>query len=241
MFRPQDDPAALPRTGYTETAPAAPEARPLAGDMRADVCIIGAGFTGLSAALHAAAAGAKAVVLEANAIGWGSSGRNFGQVVPYLKHEPWTVLDHLGADRGERLIRAAADGADLVFALIERHGMGCEAARNGLIFAAHTPANLEKLRRRAAFWQARGVELPVLDAQAAARAIGGGSYWGALIERARRHHQLAGLRERPGGRGRRGLASGCPCRQPRRRATRARRRRVAGADRRAGWFMPATS
>ena len=182
MFSPIDDPGGLPRTGYSETAPPAPAAPPLAGDADADICIVGAGFTGLSAALHAAEAGGRAVVLEANEIAWGSSGRNFGQVVPYLKHEPWTVVDRLGSEHGERLIRAAADGADLVFALIERHGMGCEAVRNGLIFAAHTPDNLAKLKRRAAFWQARGVELPVLDAQAAARAIGGGSYWGALIE-----------------------------------------------------------
>jgi sarcosine oxidase len=182
MYHPLDDPGALPRTSYIEAAPPAPAAPPLAGEARADICIIGAGFTGLSAALHAAAAGARVIVLEANEVGWGGSGRNFGQVVPYLKHEPWTMLQRFGPDHGERLIQAAAEAADLVFALIERHGMSCEAVRNGLIFAALTPRALGGLERRAAFWQSRGLELPVLGAAGAAQAIGGGTYWGALLE-----------------------------------------------------------
>ena len=182
MHRPLDDPAPLPRTGYTDTAPPGPETTPLAGDARADVCIVGAGITGLSAALVAAQAGARVVVLEAREIGWGSSGRNFGQVHPYLRHEPWTLLERFGRDLGERLIQAAGEGADLVFGLIERHRMACTAARNGLILAAHTPQALEGLRRRVDFWRPRGVALPVLDGAGTAEAIGGGAYWGALIE-----------------------------------------------------------
>ena len=182
MYHPLDDPGVLPRTSYADTAPPAPEAPPLAGAARADICVVGSGFTGLSAALHAADAGARVVVLEANEIGWGSSGRNFGQVVPYLRHEPWTLVQRFGQDHGERLIQAAAEGADLVFELIARHGMACQAVRNGLIFAAHTPRALTGLQRRAAFWRSRGVELPLLDPAATAKAIGGGAYWGALIE-----------------------------------------------------------
>jgi len=181
MYHPLDDPSALARTSYTETAPPAPEASPLHGEARADICVLGAGFTGLSAALHAAEAGARVVVLEANEIGWGGSGRTFGQVNPYLRHEPWAMLQRFGA-HGERLIQAAAEGADLVFDLIERHRIACFSVRNGLIFAAHTPQALARLRRRSAFWQARGAALPILDAAATAQAIGGGTYWGALLE-----------------------------------------------------------
>lgn len=182
MHHPLDDPGALPRTIYSDAASPAPETPRLAGQVRADVCIVGAGFTGLSAGLHAAQAGARVIVLEANEVGWGASGRSFGQVNPYLRHEPWALLQRFGQDLGERLIQAAAEGADLVFGLIERHGMACLAVRNGLIFAAHTPQALARLRRRAAFWHSRGVALPILDPAATAEAIGGGAYWGALIE-----------------------------------------------------------
>ena len=182
MHHPLDDPGALPRTCYTDTAAPAPETSPLAGELRADICIVGAGFTGLSAALFAAQAGAHVVVLEAREIGWGASGRTFGQVHPYLRHEPWMLLERFGQDTGERLIQAAGEGADLVFELIERHRMACTAVRNGLIFAAHTPGALDDLRQRAAFWRSRGMTLPILDASDTAEAIGGGTYWGALLE-----------------------------------------------------------
>ncbi len=66
---------------------ASPLALPsLDGTTRADVAIVGAGFTGLSAALHLAESGCRVIVLEAKQVGWGGSGRAFGQVVPYLKH-----------------------------------------------------------------------------------------------------------------------------------------------------------
>jgi glycine/D-amino acid oxidase-like deaminating enzyme len=182
MADPLDDPDALPRTAYTDAAMPAPAAAPLAGDVSADIVVIGAGFTGLSAALHATEIGARVVVLEAHEIGWGASGRNFGQVVPYLRHEPGHVLERFGSDWGERLIQAAASGADLVFDLIMRHGIECQAIRNGLIFAAHKPAALRRLESRAAFWRDRGVELQILDPEASTVAIGGGTYWGALLE-----------------------------------------------------------
>jgi glycine/D-amino acid oxidase-like deaminating enzyme len=72
----------LPPSLYAETAVPPPHTPRLDGDARADVCIIGAGFTGLSAALHLAEAGARVVVFEAEEPGYGASGRNGGQVNP---------------------------------------------------------------------------------------------------------------------------------------------------------------
>lgn len=65
-----------------------PDTRPLEGDRRADVAVVGAGYTGLSAALHLAERGADVVVLDAAEPGWGGSGRNGGQVIPGLKDDP---------------------------------------------------------------------------------------------------------------------------------------------------------
>src|SRR6478736_2875357 len=138
MLAPADDGVALPgvyRAGTRQLA----EGTPLQGDAEADTVIIGAGFTGLSAALHLAEAGRKVIVLEAREIGWGASGRNFGQVVPYTKHGEAHVLSHFGPVYGPRLLEATARGPDLVFGLIKKHNILCSPVRNGLLFAAHSP------------------------------------------------------------------------------------------------------
>ena len=69
---------------WNATANPAPDCPPLVGDVEADLAIVGGGFTGLSAALHAAEAGLSAVVLEAESPGWGASGRKGGQDEPGL-------------------------------------------------------------------------------------------------------------------------------------------------------------
>jgi hypothetical protein len=96
---PLQDSGELPCTANSFAATPAPETGLLEAELPADIVIVGAGFTGLAAAVHAAEAGARAVVLEANAIGWGASGRNFGQVVPYLRHSSAHALKTLGARR----------------------------------------------------------------------------------------------------------------------------------------------
>ena len=77
-----------PPSAWTLGAEPLPEPRSLEGDRRADVVVVGAGYTGLSAALHLAERGADVVVLDAAEPGWGASGRNGGQVIPGLKHDP---------------------------------------------------------------------------------------------------------------------------------------------------------
>ena len=182
-YQPLQDPGHLPRTAYSGGAGPAPSTARLEGDARADIAIVGAGFTGLSAALHAAEAGAKVVVVEANEIGWGASGRNFGQVVPYLRHPSARALQVLGPDYGQRLIDAAGGGPDLVFGLIEKHGMSAGAVRSGLIFAAHTPDKVKALDARTEEWRRRGVAIEMYDAAQTREMIGGGSYWGSSLDR----------------------------------------------------------
>src|SRR5262249_61855477 len=80
-----------------------PPTRPLEGDRRADVVIVGAGYTGLSAALHAAERGADAVALDAAEPGWGGSGRNGGQVIPGVKDDPDEPERKVGSGMGRRM------------------------------------------------------------------------------------------------------------------------------------------
>lgn len=156
--------------------------RGLTGCERVDVAVVGAGLTGLSAALHAAELGMTVAVVEANGIGTGGTGRSFGQVVPYLKHEPGHALKLFGEALGERLVTAAASGPDFVFGLIKTHRIACEAVQAGLIFAAHSSEGLERLTQRAAFWQKRGAAVDTLDRERTLQAIGGGDYPGALLD-----------------------------------------------------------
>jgi glycine/D-amino acid oxidase-like deaminating enzyme len=123
------------------------------------------------------------IVLEANEIGWGASGRNFGQVVPYLRHPSARALAVLGPDYGQRMIDAAGGGPDLVFGLIEKHGMSAGAVRTGLIFAAHTPDKVKALEARAEEWRRRGAVVEMYDARQTKELIGGGSYWGSSLDR----------------------------------------------------------
>jgi glycine/D-amino acid oxidase-like deaminating enzyme len=182
MHEPLSDRAGPPDV-YVRGAPPPPPTQRLEGRRHVAVAVIGAGFTGLSAALHLAEAGIDVAVLEAKEIGWGASGRAFGQVVPYLKTGHEAVSSHYGLQRGQRIVDAVAAGPDLVFGLIERHGIACWAVRTGLIFAAHSPAGQRDLERRTQYWQQRGAPVEMLEGARCAEAIGSPLYRAASLDR----------------------------------------------------------
>ena len=126
----------LPRSLYAETARPAIDTPPLDGDRRVDVCVIGGGFTGLSAALHLAEQGVEVAVLEAHEPGWGASGGNGGQVNPGLKHDPDQVEADFGADLGGRMVALSGDAPNAGVRLIERHQIDCDALQSGTLRAA---------------------------------------------------------------------------------------------------------
>lgn len=179
---PAEDPSPPPDT-YARSAPARTPFPRLSGDAATPVAIVGGGITGLSAALHLAEAGVRPVLLERSKVAQGASGRAFGNVVPYAKHQHEHILKHFGRDAGQRIVDALAAGPDLVYGLIARHGMDCEAVRNGLIFAAHDRASEAALRARVAYWEARGGGIDYLDAAETARLTGTRYYDAAVLDR----------------------------------------------------------
>ncbi|WP_010112882.1 NAD(P)/FAD-dependent oxidoreductase, partial [Burkholderia oklahomensis] len=113
----------LPPSLWAATAPPGVDTPPLAESARADVAIVGAGYTGLSSALHLAERGATVRVIDAHEPGWGASGRNGGQVIPGLKYDPDELLRRFGPRDGEALIEMAGSAADIVFELIGKHAI----------------------------------------------------------------------------------------------------------------------
>ena len=130
------NPAGHARSWYTATATAFPAFSPLKGTVRADVCIIGAGYTGLSAALHLAEAGFKVVVLEAARVGSGASGRNGGQLHSGQRRGQDFLEKAVGKDDARKLWDLAEDGKALVRSLVARYDIPCDL-RDGLILADH--------------------------------------------------------------------------------------------------------
>src|SRR5215469_15312242 len=118
----------LPPSLYAETARPPVDTPRLDGDKRVSVAVVGGGFTGLSAALHLAERGVDVAVLEAHEPGWGASGRNGGQVNPGLKHDPDQVEADFGADLGRRMIEMSWNAPNVVFDLIARNQITCEAS-----------------------------------------------------------------------------------------------------------------
>ncbi len=173
----------MPPSLWAATAPPVPSAPMLRGTATCDVAVIGAGYTGLSAALHLAERGAKVAAIDAGEPGWGASGRNGGQVIPGLKYDPDELERRFGPERGPRLVGFAGAAPDLVFDLIGRHGIACDAVRNGWLQPAHSPAGRVAAERRAEQWARRGADVAVLSRAEMAAMLGSEAYCGGWIDR----------------------------------------------------------
>jgi len=122
------------------------------------------------------------VVLEAAEVGFGASGRNVGLVNAGLWVMPDELPGRLGAVHGARLLRALGDAPSMVYDLVARHGIACEAVRHGTLHCAVGPAGLAGLRHRAEQWRRHGAPVRLLDATEAAARTGTSAYAGALLD-----------------------------------------------------------
>ncbi len=151
----------------------------------ADVAIVGAGFLGLSTALHLALRGIRVIVLEAHEPGFGASGRSSGFVVPSFVTPlgPDRVREMLGNDCGERICRLVGDSGNLVFDLIRDHAIKCEGEQSGWLQPVHSSARIAFLEQRQSEWSAQGKSLELLDRRGIRRLTGMNSYHAALLDR----------------------------------------------------------
>ncbi len=168
---------------WVETAVPAPVVPPLEGAHQASVLVVGAGYLGLSAALHLAQSGVDVIVVDAEAPGWGASGRNGGQVIPGLKYDPSELEAMFGRERGERIWRFAGAAADFVFDLVARHRLDCNARRAPWIQGIHSQKAADRVRRRVDDWTKHGAPVEYLNRGQVAAIAGTDIYIGAFADR----------------------------------------------------------
>jgi gamma-glutamylputrescine oxidase len=174
-----------PQGYYAASAPPfGPESR-LAGTLNADLCVIGGGYTGLSAALHAARAGARVVLIEADRIGFQASGRNGGQIHPGHRHDQADLERWLGPQHARDLWALSEEARALVF---EFAASDCDLKR-GLVIAAHNETAARGLLEDAEYLAAhyRYGDLTMLDAAATTTSLGTSVYPAARLDRGGGH------------------------------------------------------
>ncbi|SEH88509.1 NAD(P)/FAD-dependent oxidoreductase [Paracoccus alkenifer] len=187
--------AVFPDSIWAAVTPRPPQTPPLASDADADAVVIGAGFTGLSAALELARAGQKVLLLEAQAVGWGASGRNNGQVIPTLTAaEPRAMVARWGA-AGERFVRLVGDSADTLFDIARREGIEAEAEaeQTGWFQPAHSPGRVKLSRARVEAWQHYGFPARLLDRQETTALLGTDFWYGGMLNPTGGHVNPLGL------------------------------------------------
>ncbi len=168
-----------PSLWYATSAPA-PDTRALDGTVETDVCIIGAGYTGLSTALHLGERGVGVVVLEAEEVGFGGSGRNAGHCTPTTHFFGFpTIRRMLGEPYATRFIERQTNAANLVFDLIRRYDIDCEGVQTGYIRAAHAPSMVAKLEATQRAYAEVGRATRLLDKAETERLTGSPRYFGA--------------------------------------------------------------
>jgi glycine/D-amino acid oxidase-like deaminating enzyme len=167
---------------WERTAPVAPATSILDERLLADVVVVGAGYTGLSAALHLAEAGMSVVILEAVEAGFGGAGRNVGLINGGMWVMPDDVPKVLGAEHGERALRQLGQAPLLVREVIEKHRIECELETNGTLHLAVGEEGLQELHKRHQQWAARGAPVQLLDAEETARRVGSSGYVGSLFD-----------------------------------------------------------
>lgn len=140
---------------YAHSANPSPPRPPLQGAALADVCIVGGGYTGLSAGIALAEAGFKVVLLEQSKVGWGASGRNGGQIVHSYSRDIDVIEARHGTAAAEALARMMFEGASVIRERVARYGIACDL-KDGGAYAAINARKAKQLVEHQKLWERWG-------------------------------------------------------------------------------------
>ncbi|WP_432455437.1 NAD(P)/FAD-dependent oxidoreductase [Agarivorans sp. QJM3NY_29] len=168
---------------YAATANHSRQFAQLQRDIRCDVCIIGAGFSGLSSALHLAEKGFHVVVLEAARVGFGATGRNGGQIVNSYSRDVDVIEQRYDQKTAQALNEMIFEGGEIIRSRIQDYQIACDYQQGG-VFAAYNAKQLRGLIEQKANWERFGNhQLELLDKAQLAQVVGTEAYVGGLLDR----------------------------------------------------------
>ena len=160
----------------------------LSGDISTDVCVIGGGYTGLSSALHLRQKGYDVVLLEAERIAWGASGRNGGHVGTGQRADQTSIEKWVGEEAAKGLWQLGLDAVQKVCDLINEHNIDCELGSGNLHLAAK-PSHARELQEELAHLESRYgyQQLTYLTAEAVAERTSARGFHGGLLDNGCKH------------------------------------------------------
>ena len=167
---------------YAASANPTPLRRALSGIHETDICVVGAGYSGLSTALHLAEKGYTVTLIEGARIGWGASGRNGGQVVNGLNASLQTIESRYGTDTATFVAGLVCEGGEIIRERIKTYNIDCDY-KPGNVFAALTPKHMKDLEAKRALWARFGMtNLEMLDPAQMRAQVNSPLYVGGMID-----------------------------------------------------------
>ncbi|AVK03684.1 MULTISPECIES: NAD(P)/FAD-dependent oxidoreductase [Pseudomonas aeruginosa group] len=171
-----------PSSYYAASANPAPPRPELQGEVETDVCVIGAGYTGLSTALFLLENGFKVSVLEAAKVGFGASGRNGGQIVNSYSRDIDVIERTVGKREAQLLGEMAFEGGRIIRERVARYGIQCDL-KDGGVFAAFTEKQMDHLRAQKQLWERYGhKQLEIMDARRIREVVATDNYIGGMLD-----------------------------------------------------------
>ena len=171
-----------PQSYYAASANPVPQRPALQGETETDVCIIGAGYTGLSTALFLLENGFKVSIVEAAKVGFGASGRNGGQIVNSYSRDIDVIERTVGPKQAQLMGQMAFEGGRIIRERIAKYDIKCDL-KDGGVFAAFTPKQMKHLEAQKKLWERFGhTQLEIMDAHRIREVVKTENYIGGMLD-----------------------------------------------------------
>ena len=172
-----------PASYYAATASMTKERPALQEAKQTDVCVIGAGYTGLSTALFLLEKGFSVTVLEAAKVGFGASGRNGGQIVNSYSRDLDSIERSVDSSAAKLIGQMAFEGGRIIRERVARYNIQCDL-KDGGVFAALSQKQMHHLEAQKALWERYGYhQLELLDEQGIKRVVASDRYIGGMLDK----------------------------------------------------------